>query len=349
MVDRYPILQDAFAFTGEWVLRTTAPELPKVETGRWDSTPARFNTLISATRYGDGAPIVWEPAAIDERTWGRSWADRLIALPLRDDAGFLALCDEAWERIRTKDDEVETPPPPITDGPVGPGPDIGEPPTDWDDEQPPTQPGEQPGEDGDDESDDEDGEDQPKGKGKPTDEDGDDESDDEPQPGEGEGEDEDGESDDATDGDDATDDESDEDGESGDGDGDGDEDGEDESNGTDESGDSMDGADESDEQGDDDGDTDGDDPGDGSDDEDADGQPDSPDGEGGGGNAHANANDLRDEDEWDDSEVDQNTHTEAHKQAWDYNADLTEEATRTYANTGVTAFGRHGKITTTWS
>jgi hypothetical protein len=333
MVDRFPILEDAFAFTGEWVLRTTAKHLPRVEDGEWPTTPSRFNTLISATRYGPTAPIIWKgQRAIEEREWGINWAERLIAARLNDHATFLALCDEAWERIRTKDDDnVEIEEPPGTDGPVGPGGD--EP-----------QPGDEPGEDGEDGDDDQPTTDGPTQPGEPTDEDGEDEG----EGGSGEGEDGDESDEDGEPGDDATDGDEDGDGEDGDEDGDGDEPGGDESDGTDEGGESTDWGDESDADGEDGDDTDGDDPGDGSDDEDADGDP-GEDGDGGGGNVHADGSDLRDEDDWNDDEVEQSTHTEAHQQKWDYNGDLIEQATRTYANTGTTAFGRHGKITTTWS
>jgi hypothetical protein len=340
MVDRFPILQDAFAFTGEWVLRNTAKSLPRIETGVWNTTPERFNTLISATRYGPTAPITWQnQRAIEEREWGIGWAERLCAARLNDHATFLALCDEAWERIRTKDDDnVEIEEPPVTDGPVGPG-------------------GDEPQGDDEDGEDGEDGDDQPTTDGptqpgEPTDEDGEDEG--EGGSDEADDEDEDGEQgdepgDESEDGDDATDEGDDAtDGEDGDEDGDGDEPGGDESDGTDEGGESTDWGDESDAEGEDGDDTDGDDPGDGSDDEDADGEPDE-DGDGGGGNAHATAPDLRDEDDFDKDEVDQSTHSESHKQDWDYNADMVEQASRTYENTGTTAFGRHGKITTTWS
>jgi hypothetical protein len=326
MVDRFPILADAFAFTGEWVLRNTAKSLPRVEAGGWTTTPERFNTLISATRYGDTAPIVWTTAsAMNERAWGRSWAERLCAADLRDHATFLALCDEAWDRIRSRDEDDA----PVDEPPPGDEPGDGE---DGDDQG---QPGGDPGPSTDDEPGDEQGEDEGEGgSGESDDEDGDEDGEQGDEPG-----------DESEDGD-----------ESGEDDGDGDEDGDDEGNpggdesgGTDDGGGSMDWGDESDAEGDDDGEPgDGDDPGDGSDDEDADGDP-GMDGEGGGGNASANGADLRDEDEWNDDDVDQTTHTEAHKQRWDYDGDTVEQAARTYQNTGTTAFGRHGKITTTWS
>ena len=120
MVDLFPILADAFEFTGSWVLRTTRPDLPVVESGVWESTTKRFNTLLSATRYGDSAPIVWaSERAEEERVWGRDWAERLIALPVRDHAGFIALCDEAWSRIRTKEETPEPEPPIIDEPPKG--------------------------------------------------------------------------------------------------------------------------------------------------------------------------------------------------------------------------------------
>jgi len=161
MTDRYPILADAFEFTGLWVLRNTAKELPKVHRMRKDMTTAeRFNVVLSATRYGDITDIVWADATTAaERDWCRAWRDRLIALRLTDHDGFLATCDELWERIRSEAPEEEQPdeqPPPIIDEPEGnPGQD----------------------EDGDDESDDgEDdgpgGEDEGEGNPQPTDEDG---------------------------------------------------------------------------------------------------------------------------------------------------------------------------------
>jgi hypothetical protein len=329
MVDRYPILADAFEFTGQWVLRTTAKSLPKVETGRWDSTPARFNTLISATRYGDTTDIVWQNRkALDERTWGRDWAARLIALRLNDHDGFLALCDEAWDRIRTKDEPIEEPPPPICDGPTGPG---GDKPERGDDEpkgdKPKPEQGDEPG--------DEQGEDEgPGGSDDEPGEDGDEQGD---EPGDDATDGEDG--DDATDGGDEPTDESGDDGESGD-----------------EGGDEppTDWGDEPGEQGDEPGEDgepeDGEDgdPGDGSDEEYGDGDP-GRDANGGGGNADASADDLRDEDEWNDDDVDQTTHTEAHQQHWDYSDERAEDAVRTYQNTGTTTFGRHGKMTTTWT
>lgn len=329
MADRYPILRDAFAFTGLWVLRNTAKNLPKVERGGWETTPERFNTLISATRYGDIADIVWADAkARRERDWARGWAARLVAADTRDHATFLALCDEAWERIRTKDADEEEP-----QGGGGEPCDDGDP-TDEPNDEP--QPGDEPGEGEDGEGEDGDDATQP---GDEPGEDGDEQGD---EPG-----------DDATDGEDGDGDPNeaprdwdDEDGEDGDEPGEG----EDESDGTDGSGESMDGADESDEQGDEPGDEDGEGDMSGSDVEDGEGQPDSDsDGEGGGGNAHANADDMRDEDEWNDDDVDESTHSEANPERWDYGASEVEEAIRTYTNTSSTAFGRHGKISTTWS
>jgi hypothetical protein len=331
MAWRYPILQDAFAFTGKWVLTNTAKHLPRVEQGTWTTTPERFNTLISATRYDDSAPIVWAtPKAVEEREWGRDWAQRLIALRLTDHDGFLALCDEAWERIRTKDDddiEIEEPP---TDGPTGPGGD--EPPTDEPPTDGPTQPGDEPGDEGGDEP----PTDGPtgKGKGKPTDEDGDGEdADDEPgDDGSGDADDEDGDEDgdpnDApTDWDDDDDDGDDE---GNPGDDDGDDDGE--------------GDDESDEDGEDGGEDADDEPGG----EDEDG-PIGHDKQGGGGNADAGAADMRDEDEWNDDEVVESTHSEANPTGYDPYDDLMERQVREYSATARLDFGRHGKMSITWS
>lgn len=133
MADRYPILRDAFEFTGLWVLRTTSTNLPRVERLTKSMTTAqRFNMLLAATRY-DTDLIEWAPNAAKERAWGLDWKRRLIAARLTDHDTFLALCDEAWDRIRsTAEDEDE--PPVIEEPPVGP---VGPPEDDDDDETEP--------------------------------------------------------------------------------------------------------------------------------------------------------------------------------------------------------------------
>ena len=177
MADRYPILKDAFAFTGLWVLRTTSPVLPKVHTmQRSMSTPERFNVVLSATRYPDLDDIVFsDDVTKAERDWSRGWAQRLGALRISDHAGFLALCDEVWERIREEAPE-EAPEPIIEEPEQG-----GDEPT----------PGESNEQDEGDESESEGSESEDEG--------------DESESGDSESEDEgEGASDDATDGDDAT-------------------------------------------------------------------------------------------------------------------------------------------------
>ena len=140
MVDRYPILEDAFAFTGLWVLRTTAKDLPKVERVT-NNTTDRFNLLLNASRYPDLPDIVFPDAAsIAERDWSRDWASRLIALRLTDHSGFIALCDEAWERIR---ETVEPQPEPEPE----PEPEEAEDDEQDEDDESETEPGEDEGED----------------------------------------------------------------------------------------------------------------------------------------------------------------------------------------------------------
>jgi len=317
MVDRFPILADAFEFTGLWVLRSTAPSLPKVvKMTKAMTTAERFNAILSATRYDDTTDIVWDGAAAEaERDWGRDWKRRLIEARVRDHATFLALCDEMWERIRTEADEDEpVEQPPIIDCPIGPSnekpPEGGEeppvdgpkppvndggeePPTDGPDEggdEPPvdgpTQPTDKPGEGGEQPSDKPaDPNDQPRDwdDDKPGDEPGEEPTD---EPGKEQGE-------------------------------DGKEQGEQPST-----------------------DTDG--PSEDKPDPDRDG-PENPDGEGGGGNSEATS---RDEDSLDPDEIDKSTHDQAERHEWD--ADDTEAAVRTYASTTVTSFGRHGSISTRW-
>jgi hypothetical protein len=315
MEDRYPILADAFAFTGGWVLRHTVKALPKVmkyEPGM--PREARFNLILAATRYGPGDPITWADARSEaERDWAIGWRDRLIATRLRDDATFLALCDEAWARVRTvePEDEVETPETPPADEPGDEqgGDDTGNGQPGLDDAPEPT---------------DEDGEDEGEG-GSGESEDGDEDGEPGDEPGDG--------SDDATDdGDDATDD--------GDGDGDGDEDGEgegnpsDESGGTDGGGESIDWGDESDADGKDDGDPK------------AETDSDAPvrEGEGGGGNPNT---DGRDEDDWNSEDIDKSTHDQTTPDE-SYRAAHIDQAVRVYSNSSVTAFGLHGTIRTVW-
>jgi hypothetical protein len=328
MAYRYPILEDAFAFTGMWVLRNTAKTLPKVTSITPGMTPAeRFNVLISATRYGDVPEIVWSgTAALEAREWARDWAARLIATPLRDDATFIALCDEAWVWLRTKVEDDE--------------------PVEID---PPTQPGGETGEDGEPEpgesDEDEDGEggSGPSTDDEPTDEEGEDEG----EGGSGESDDEEG---DETDGEGA-----------GDGEDESDEDGSDESSGTKDGGESMDFGDESDADGESEGEGEGDDEsddegetgttadGDATDDEDGDSSQIEDDAAGGGGNANANDNDLMDEDAWNEDEVDDSIHDKAEREPYDYEGSMVEQQVRTYASTTVTAFGHHGTMSTEWT
>jgi hypothetical protein len=315
MIDRYPILADAFRFTGEWVLRATAKDLPLRERmSKAMTTPDRFNILLTATRYGDIPEIIWvDGVTRAERDWSRLWADRLISARLDDHATFLATVDEAWDRIRSEADEDETEPEPPT-GNGGDDPDEDEPEDDdaEDDEQDPDE-GE-PDEDGDET---EPGTERGKGgKGEPEpgeqdpNPDWDDDESDEDEDGDGSG----GEGDDDED-DEAEDDES-EDGESeGEGEGeDGDEPGQPEP-------------------------VDGDAPGE------VDGEP--GDGiNGGGGNPYTDG--LRSEDDWDDAKVEKSTHDSAEHDPYDYDSARAEAAVRSFASTTVTAFGKHGSFSTTW-
>jgi hypothetical protein len=344
MVERFPILQDAFAFTGLWVLRTTAKSVPMVAAlPPRPETHERFNVLLDATRYGDDAPIIWDVSALADKAWGRAWADRLLAARLTDHVTFLALCDEAWERIRT----IEP------------------------DEDEPDESGDEPGEDeGDEPGDEPDGDD---GEGE------DDESDDEPtDDGDGQGEDEDAD-DDEQDGDDDSDggdDATDEDGPDGESDEDADdderdpdEDGGDEPGGDEPTGKGKGkGGDESDEDEDADDDErdpeggvktgkrgddidqndepidwDDDKPGDGEDE--GHGETPTKPGQNGGGNAEAT---VRDEDDFNTDEVEQSTHDQSEPDERDWNAREWDEKVRTYASTTVTAFGRHGSLSTDW-
>jgi hypothetical protein len=313
MVERYPILADAFDFTGMWVLRSTKPTFPVVRTVEaGQKTADRFNLMLSATRYGDIPEIVFSgERAIEERDAHRDWARRLIALPTTDHAGFIALVDECWHRIcQPEPPQVEEPP--ITCGPTGPGPKPE--PKDGEDEGP-TQPGDEPS--------DEDGEDEGKGKGKG--EDDDDEPTDEPgdEPGGEDGDGEDGEDDEPTDdgqpggskgkdGDQPTpdfgDEDDDEDGEDGDGEPKPDDDGTPKG--------------------------DGESHGESGDDEDH-GTSD------GGGDPHADGSDF------DENEVDASTHTNATSDdSWE--GAQVEKQVREYNGTGSLAFGNHGKVIVHW-
>jgi hypothetical protein len=328
MVDRFPILADAFTFTGEWVLRATAKELPKTHVMSPDMTTAdRFNMLLSATRYGDIAEIVWPPAAIEERDWGRAWADRLIDAPLADHDTFLALCDEAWVRLRSKP-EIEEPI--IVE--TQPGGD------DEPDDEPSDEDGEDEGEGGSDDGESE-------NEGDESDEDGESEGEGEDE-GEGNESEAESEADDATDGDDTTDDA---DGESEDGDPD---EGEAENEGPGSSNEGEGEGDVNDQPRDWDDDEDDDDATsttpEGSDNETADSLDTPDDAEGGGGNSAADDAPLRDEDDFDRNKVEQSMHDSAERDPYDWNAQQVEQAVRTYVSTTVTAFGRHGSITTTW-
>ena len=303
MVERFPILADAFEFTGLWVLRNTAKALPKVETMRKAMTTAeRFNVILSATRYTDTDDIVWNgDAACRERDWARAWRDRLIASPINDHGAFLAHCDELWDRIRSEADEDPQPPiinePP--EGPVGPKPDD----EDEDEDEPkgpkPEGPIDEP-------TDDEpDGEDEPE----PDDEGGDEPGGDKPGPkGEPKGDPKDGDpNDQPTDWDD----------------GKGDDDGE---------------------PGEDEPDTDPGDKPDANDDH----RP-KDEGEGGGGNSEKEATPQRDEDDFDESEVDKTTHDQAERNPFSqYDGERAEQAVRTFASTTVTSFGIHGSMSTRW-
>lgn len=330
MVERYPILADAFDFTGMWVLRSTKPTFPVVRTiEAGQKTADRFNLMLSATRYGDIPEIVFSgKRAVEERDAHRDWARRLIALPTTDHAGFIALVDECWHRIcQPEPPQVEEPP--ITCGPTGPGPKPE--PKDGEDEgpKPEPQPGDEQGEDGEDEGptqpgdepSDEDGEDEGKGKG----EDDDDEPTDEPgdEPGGEDGDGEDGEDDEPTDdgqpggskgkdGDQPTpdfgDEDDDEDGEDGDGEPKPDDDGTPKG--------------------------DGESHGESGDDEDH-GTSD------GGGDPHADGSDF------DENEVDASTHTNATSDdSWE--GAQVEKQVREYNGTGSLAFGNHGKVIVHW-
>lgn len=372
MIDRYPILADAFAFTGLWVLRSTAKELPKREHGNWESPAQRFNTILSATRYGDVEEIVWATqTARDERDWGRAWSDRLVAAPIRDVPGFIVLCDELWERINERpeaepepepepgEDEAEDEPPVIIErDPLGRSPKGKSEPQDEtdeeqdgeDDESEPEgdEPGGSQSDDpttgDDDESESEDGE----GEGSETETEDDTDQDD----GAGEdaeGETEDDESDEGTDeGDDATD------GATGE-----DEDGDDLGEQTSDMPDSFDEPEgetdgscdnDGDDEGTDEGDSKGDDPstdgGEGSDEENADG-PEGPKGEGGGGDAEQGAQEPEGDwdTDWDDREVDQTTHNQSESQGDD---EAVETAVREYESTERLAWGKHGTATVRW-
>jgi hypothetical protein len=336
MVDRFPILADAFEFTGLWVLRNTSEgPFPLVDTlDRTTSAAGRFNILMHATRYGDIDDIVWTPGKmVAERDWCRDWKRRLLAVPLLDHAGFLALVDEAWDHVRTIDEDE----PPIIDEPE-PEPEEGE--------EGEPEPGEGEGE-GDsmgqdfDEPTDPDGE--PEGSDDDFDEEPDEDDDDEPE-GESESEDEGDESEDEGD---ESEDEGD-DGEDGDGE-DGDEDGGDTGSGDSESdSDDAEGEDSGDGDGDGESDEDGDEPTEGGDYDGHDGDGDPTGGDGGGGNAEADSNDnLRDEDDFDESEVDETTHDSA--ETTDPMTDrVAEQAVRTYEATTATKFGIHGTLSTTW-
>jgi hypothetical protein len=308
MVARYPILEDAFAFTGAWVLRTTAGELPKVVKMRRDmKTAERFNAVLSATRYDDSAPIVWDgDAAARERDWCRDWAARLIAAPTVDHATFFALCDELWDRIRCEAEEDPEPEPPIIDEPVGP-------------------PGPKRDED-EDEDEDEDGEDEPTGESKdpndaPRDFDDEDDEDD------GEGESKDGDEDGNEGGDEPTDEPADE--------------------PTDEPTDGKDEGDEpTDEPTGPSDPKDGDDePDDESSKDDLDKEPEasSDDDEGG-----PNSSPARGEDDFDERDIDKSTHDQVKRPEYDSRADDYERAVREYASTTATTFGRHGTLSTRW-
>ena len=316
MVERFPILADAFEFTGLWVLRNGKGPFPKVYRMKRDMTTAdRFNVILNGSRYGDVPEVVFVGAAEAERDWSRDWARRLIASPLKDHGAFLALVDEAWVRIREEAPEDEQPEqPPIIDD--------GESSTEGEPEN---------GDEGDDEGDD-----------GSTDGEGDDESD--------HGD------DDATtrDPNDAPRDWDDDDDDADDGDGDG-SDGEgedgDEPDGDTGSGDSKDGEPSDGETND--GDEQGDEPGESNDGESTsgestdveDGEQGTGDGdEGGGGGA---ASSIRDEDSFDKNEADESAHEQSQSRNTPRDT-ATEQAVRTYASTTVTSFGKHGTMTTVW-
>lgn len=299
MVDRYPILADAFEFTGQWVLKSTAGTLPKVVTLRRSmTTPERFNLLLSATRYGDIPEIVWAgKASIAERDWCRAWADRLISARLADHDTFLALCDEAWERIRSKaEDENEEEPPVIVEPPVGPSrePQPEPPDKDGEDEGPG---GSEDGEDEDDDGEPDEDEDEPTDDGEDEDEDGEDED-----TGKG--------------GDEPTDDVNEQPRDWDDDEGEGEDEAEDEGNPVPPT--------ETDNTG-------------------------KPGHDGGGGDPEADADDVRDEDDFDQSAVDQSMHDQSERDPRDWDAMNVDKAVRKYSSTTVTAFGKHGSLSTVWS
>jgi hypothetical protein len=59
---------------------------------------------------------------------------------------------------------------------------------------------------------------------------------------------------------------------------------------------------------------------------------------------------LRDETDFDKSEVDKSTHDQAERPPYDWDRDgqHAEEAVRKYTSTTVTAFGKHGSLSTIW-
>jgi len=317
MIDWAPILTDAFAFTGQWVLRTTGGPLPKRVAMKRDMTTAeRFNVLISATRYGDITDIVWAPNAESERDWARGWSARLIDARLSDHATFLALCDEAWARVRSEpdvEDEVEEPP--IIDEPEGEPTD--DEPEGEDEDEPPVTDG--PTEPTDDEPQGED-EDEPQGPGgededeEPTDEPGDDETDEPPTSGPDGGvkgqPDEDGPISDPADQP-----------------RDWDEDGEDEDGEPEPDGDDEPGPDTGDSK-----------------------SPDTREGKaGGGGDATSEDHPVRDEDSLDPKEIEKTSHDQVARDPSDWDASRIEQTIREYASTDTTSFGVHGAAPTTWS
>jgi len=329
MVERFPILADAFEFTGLWVLRTTAvTPLPIRDVLNRETTPAaRFNILTHATRYGDIPEIEWvEDNVRAERDWARDWKRRLLLVPLLDHAAFLAMCDEFWDRVRLVD-ETEPEPEPLGGSEEGTnenesdedGDGEGEGSDDESDE------GDEPGKGGNDFDDDTEGDEPGEGDGDEDGDDGEGEAGDEPGGDTGDGDSE-SESEDG---------EGEGDGESGSGDGEG------ESHGGDWDGES----DDSDHDGDEDPDRDGE--GGEYTGHDGDGDPDS-DKAGGGGNAEANSDSatLRDEDDFDQTEVDETTHDSAEQT--DYWSERDEERVRTYDSTTSTAFGAHGHLPTSW-
>ena len=335
MVERFPILADAFEFTGLWVLRTTAvTPLPIRDVLNRETTPAaRFNILTHATRYGDIPEIEWvEDNVRAERDWARDWKRRLLLVPLLDHTAFLAMCDEFWDRVRLVD-ETEPEPEPLGGSEEGTnenesdedGDGEGEGSDDDSDEGEGDEPGGDPGEGGNDFDDDTEGDEPGEGDGDEDGDDGEGEAGDEPGGDTGDGDSE-SESEDG---------EGEGDGESGSGDGEG------ESHGGDWDGES----DDSDHDGDEDPDRDGE--GGEYTGHDGDGDPDS-DKAGGGGNAEANSDSatLRDEDDFDQTEVDETTHDSAEQtDTW---SERDEERVRTYDSTTSTRFGAHGSLPTSW-